>query len=251
MNIALIEDMESETKLMKKLLCDFAKQSRLSFSIDCFSNGEAFLESFEAYKYSVIFLDIFMDGMTGTEVAKHVREKDTDCIIVFLTSSDAFMPEAFSCHAFEYIQKPATPKRVFHVLEDIINFIPPTQPHIEFSCSRQNIRLLFSQILCVTADKHHTDITDIQGVTYSPNIGFSKFIESLTKDKRFLLINRGILVNMDYILTFEKSTCLLTGDIQLPVRVREHLKIKQMWQDYNFAQIHTKLREGRKINEDF
>ena len=65
----------------------------------------------------------------------------------------------------------------------------------------------------------------------------------LTSDNCFLLINKGILVNMDHIIKFENKTCLLTGGISLPVRVREYAQIEQAWLDYIFAQIHAGLSE--------
>lgn len=241
MNIALIDDIESEIKQMQYFLRSFEEQNKLSFSIDCFSCGEDFLECFEASKYSVVFIDIFMKGMMGTETAKFIREKDKSCIIVFLTSSTIFMPQAFSCHAFEYILKPAAQERVFQVLSDILHVIPNTCRYLEFTCNRQAVKILYSEIVFVVANRHKCELTDREGVTFSPSIGFSKFINPLTDDRRFLLINRGIIVNMDYIFGFENNSCQLYRNICLPVRVRDCIKIKHTWQKYTFAKIQEKL----------
>lgn len=243
MNIALIEDNEIDTRHILNLLHSYEKQNKLSLSIDCFNNGSSFLENFEKYKYSIIFMDIFMAYKNGIETALSVREKDQSCIIIFLTTSNEFLHEAFSCHAFEYIQKPATQERVFHVLNDALQFLPQTSRVFKFNCSRQTIRLLYSDIVCVVANGHNTDITDSSGITLSPYSSFSEFIKPLTSDSRFLLINKGILVNMDYIVKFENKICLLTGNISLPVRVREYAQIEQAWLDYTFAQIHAGLAE--------
>lgn len=250
MNIALIDDIERETSQIRKYMYEFEKQKGLTFSIDYFSSGEKFIESFEKYKYSVIFMDIFMDGLNGVEIAKMIRDIDTQCIIIFLTSSDLFMPQAFSCHAFEYIQKPAKRERIFKVLSDILQVVPNVQKHLEFTYNRKKFRVFYSEIVCVVADKHNCDLTNINGTVFSPNIGFSKFINPLTNDKRFLLINRGVLVNMEYIIGFENNICRLCGDINLPVRIRERIKIEHIWQEYTFSKIHSKLTE-RRIPNDF
>ena len=76
MNIALVDDNESEMIQLRDFLSQFEKQNGLSFSVDYFSSGELFLESFAEYKYSIIFIDVFMDGINGAETARLIREKD-------------------------------------------------------------------------------------------------------------------------------------------------------------------------------
>lgn len=241
MNVALIEDEELEMKQLKEIILNFEKQTGLSFSIECFWSAEDFINCFEEYKYSIIFADIFMNGMNGVDMAKLIRNKDFRCIIIFITSSNAFMPQAFSCHAFEYIQKPINKDKIHHVLYDIVKFMPNSYKYCEFIYNRKTIKLIFSDIICVTANKHNSDIISTKGDIFSPNIGFSKFIKQLD-DQKFLLINRGILVNMDHIISFENNTCYLIGNISLPVKVREHTRIERIWQNYTFHQIHSSLK---------
>ncbi len=240
-NIALIDDIESEQKKMEEILALFEQENSLSFSISCFTDGKTFLGSFQKYSYSIIFMDIFMDGISGIDTALTIRQKDPGCIIIFLTESGEHMPEAFSCHAFEYIQKPASKERIFPVLSDALRLLPQESRFIEFSYSRQSIKLLLSNIVCITARGHYTDITDNRGKVYSPRTGFTKFIAPLQDDRRFLSINKGIFVNMDYIIRFENNCCKLAGDITFPVRIRERTLLEQKWQDYNFSQIHADL----------
>lgn len=241
MNIALIEDKELEIKQLKEIILNFEKQIGISFSIECFSNAEDFINNFEEYKYSVIFADIFMNGMTGLDMAKLIRNKDLRCIIIFITSSNTFMPQAFSCHAFEYIQKPINKDKIYNVLFDIVKFIPNLCKYCEFIYNRKTVKLMFSDIACVMADKHNSNIINTKGDIFSPNTGFSKIIKQLD-DQRFLLINRGILVNMDHIISFENNTCYLKGNINLPVKIRERTRIERIWQNYTFNQIHSSLK---------
>ena len=244
MNIALVEDSKADTAQLLQLLSDFEEQRQTTLTIDCFTNGNDFLEQFEKYKYSIVFLDIFMEKLNGIETAKQIREKDHHCMLIFMSSSDGFMPQAFSCHAFEYIQKPVSWERILQILTDALRILPQTSQVLKFTCHRQTIHMLYSDIVCIVARGHNTDISDCYGMTHSPYISFSKFTKPLTADNRFLPINKGILVNMEHILKFENKTCLLTGNISLPVRVRAYAHIEQLWLDYTFAQIHARLFEG-------
>lgn len=248
MNIALIDDMEQETEELAKLLLLYRKENSLSFSIDRFRSGEEFLDKFEKSKYSIVFMDIYLDGMMGTETAELIKKMDPGCIIIFLSVSDDFMPQAFSCHAFDYLQKPPSRERIFRVMSDALQFLPREYKTLDFIFSRKPMQLLYSDIVCVVANRHNTDITDRHGTVYSPHVAFSEIIPPLEEDSRFLTINRGIIVNMDYIIDFDQKTCRLDGNIALPVRVREQLQLRQQWQDYVFASLRSKLQRGAFSN---
>ena len=46
-----------------------------------------------------------MDGMTGAEAIKNIRETDKVTRIVFLTTSNDHVFDAFNVHAYQYILK--------------------------------------------------------------------------------------------------------------------------------------------------
>ena len=89
----------------------------------------------------MVFMDIYMDGMDGVSAAARMRERDKNCLLVFLTSSAEFMPEAFSCHAFEYVTKPFSGERIAAVLRDALKVLPDTARYIEIQSDRK--RFLF------------------------------------------------------------------------------------------------------------
>lgn len=52
-----------------------------------FERGETFLQAASQQPFAVVFLDIFMGGTNGVEIAKQLGEFDKDCIIAFSTTS--------------------------------------------------------------------------------------------------------------------------------------------------------------------
>ena len=49
-------------------------------------NGRQALELYEKEKIQIAVLDIEMPGINGIQAAEKIREKDKDCVIVFLTA---------------------------------------------------------------------------------------------------------------------------------------------------------------------
>lgn len=246
MRIAVVDDVSSETDKMEKILQQAAKNNRMTFDISCFESGEAFLNAFENGSFDIIFMDIYMNGISGVDTAREIRRKDRHCLLVFLTSSMEHMPEAFSCHAFEYIQKPVNEARVMQVMTDALNILPTKMKYMEFISNRRTVRLLYSDFAAVVSADHYLNITDSDNNIYKIRQTFSEFISVLENDSRFLQINKGIIVNMDYIVSIEDNICILKNGQTLPLKVRDGLKIREIWYQYGFHQIHADQKRRRK-----
>lgn len=222
---------------MSRLVSDFGTHYRCQVETVSFLNGEAFLEAFEDDRFSVVFMDIYMDGIDGVAAALKLRSMDSRCILVFLTSSTDFMPDAFSCHAFEYITKPFSPQRIFKVLGDIAEVIPSPQKYIEVISSRKTVQIFLDEIASVITDAHYLDIILSDEKRLRCRMTMSDFMKLTNGDSRFLPINKGITVNAEYILEFEDYCCVMENGTRFPIRVRDRLKIVQAARDYNFGVI--------------
>lgn len=251
MKIALVDDEQKYLDEMAELIHDFGKQHRCQIETVPFLNGEAFLKAFEDGGFAAVFMDIYMDGMDGVAAAIKMRGVDSRCVLVFLTSSMDFMPDAFSCHAFEYITKPFSRQRIFQVLTDMLEVIPPMQKYIEVTNDRKTVRLFLYEIASVVTDAHYLDISLTGGETLHCRMTMPEFVNLTGGDSRFLAVNKGIMVNAGCILEFTDNCCVLENGAKLPIRVRDRLKIEQAARDYNFRKIRERQAHfaGRPVPE--
>ena len=90
------------------------------------------MNHFTAHSYDIIFMDIFMDGMDGVETAEQIRKFDSHVILIFLTSSQDHMKNAFSCHAFDYVEKPVDLEQITNCLLDALKIIPNKDQFFSF-----------------------------------------------------------------------------------------------------------------------
>lgn len=237
MKIALVDDKQEYLDEMAELVRDFGTQRCCQMETVPFLNAEAFLEAFEDGGFSAVFMDIYMDGMDGVAAAQKIRGIDSKCVLVFLTSSMDFMPDAFSCHAFEYITKPFSRQRIFQVLADILEVVPPLQKYIEVTSDRKTVRVFLYEIASVITDAHYLDITLTDGKTLHCRMTMPEFVALTSGDSRFLPVNKGIIVNAEYILEFGDNCCVMEDGTKLPIRVRDRLQIEQAARDYHFGKI--------------
>ncbi len=235
LKIALIDDEQIYLDEMAKLCREFGEENRFEVEISEYFDGESFLRS--GNEYSVVFMDIYMSGMSGIMTAQKLRTRDSGCILIFLTSSAEHMPEAFSCHAFEYIVKPFSPQRIKDVLYDAMKLIPVTTEYMELYSERQTVRIAFGDIVSAVTDAHYLNVVISDGITIRCRMTMGQFIERVYGDPRFILINKGIIVNADSVTDFDNNCCILENGARLPIRMRDRLKIEQAVRDYNFDKI--------------
>ncbi len=74
MNIAIVDDRKTDSDRLVGLVDTYAEQHQLQWGQwTVFTAGRVFLGAFTAGTYDLIFLDIYMDGITGMETAKRIR----------------------------------------------------------------------------------------------------------------------------------------------------------------------------------
>lgn len=240
MKIALVDDEQIYLDEMAGICREFAEENRIDIEISEFSDGGGFLRSEK--DFSVVFMDIYMDGSDGVQTARKLRERDNGCILIFMTTSAEHMPDAFSCHAFEYIVKPLSPQRVKEVLNDAVKLLPSTEEYAELYSDRKTVRAALGEIVSAVTDAHYLDVELTNGTMLRCRMTMGQFTEQT--DERFILVNQGVIVNADYITDFENNCCILENGTRLPIRLRDRLQIEQAVRDYNFNKIRKKQRYG-------
>ena len=83
--IAVVEDSVDDLNNCLSLLDRYSKEKKLTFDIQTFASGDAFLMRFKS-QYDFIILDINLSAMNGIDVARKIREKDEEVVIMFATN---------------------------------------------------------------------------------------------------------------------------------------------------------------------
>ena len=247
MNIALIDDMPQELTRLSGIIQEYARSHQLPIELETFDSAEALLQDYHPLQYTLIFMDIYMDGMTGVEAAKRIRETDKETLIVFLTTSKDHTFDAFKVHAYQYIIKvpelEALKADMWHVLDEIIALRSPSEEGITITIDGNEKTFPFSTIVYAQTSKNYIRITDCHGQVFLTRMTFAGIHSLLKQDRRFLQINRGILINMDFITEFGGNTCELQRKYRLPVNIREQKNLDQIRRNYVFSKLHSRRED--------
>lgn len=109
MRIAVIDDDRAQAVHLSDMLADrLTALGYTGYEIDIFENAEEFLTESYSDSYDVAIIDIFMDRLTGIELARQLRSRDEDIRIVFCSSSNEFAAESYEVNASYYLHKPVS-----------------------------------------------------------------------------------------------------------------------------------------------
>ena len=121
--IGICDDKQEERDCIKACLNGFSKAEGINMAIYEYSSGEEMAMYLADIRFDLVFLDIYMGGMTGIDVAKQIRETSEACLIVFATSSPDFAIDAYSFRAFHYLLKPLQCEEIVKVIKDSVQHL--------------------------------------------------------------------------------------------------------------------------------
>lgn len=121
MKLAIIEDEQAHAELLSKYIETWSKARQIAVTIVSFSSAENFLFTWEEERdFDVLFVDIQMKEINGMEMAKRVREKDSDIAIIFTTGIADYMEAGFEVEALHYLLKPVRPEKLYWCMDRVL-----------------------------------------------------------------------------------------------------------------------------------
>lgn len=115
MKVLLIDDEKFALEKLKHCI----KTVNPDVEIFDFDNAKNMLKFASENICDVAFLDIEMPTITGTELARRLKDIQPKINIIFVTGYSEYMPDAFSLRASGYILKPATVNAVRTELDNL------------------------------------------------------------------------------------------------------------------------------------
>ena len=246
MNIAVTDDLPKEREKILRILSEYAASNHMEIAVSEYGSAEELLADYRPLLYSTVFMDIYMDGASGIEAARRIRETDKDTIIIFLTTSEDHMQDAFRLHAYEYIVKPVIKEDLFPVMDDILKKTTPvSSPAFSFQGQDGEVSVYYDDLVYVGTDAHnYLQILDRKDRGFLTRMTFAAASEILMKDKRFLLIRRGVIVNMAYIQCFDEKLLKLTVGGTVPINPRNRRRLEQIWDNYLVDRMRSDILRG-------
>lgn len=105
LQIAIVEDSAESAAQLEQALRRYSADYRTALQIHLFSDPAVFLALYEK-QFDIVFMDILMPSMNGMDAAEILRQKDSDVMLIFVTTMQQYAIRAYDVSAADYILKP-------------------------------------------------------------------------------------------------------------------------------------------------
>lgn len=242
LHIGICEDEEMHRRQLLQIITD----SPYDTTIETHERAEELLSSFYPGKFDLLFMDIYMSGMTGIEALLKIREADDAVDAAIITVSEDHALDAYRLRAARYLEKPLKESEVLDFL-DMVHRKKEAAPHFDVKVNGKEKRIPFERISYIeqAARKLVIHMTGEQPLTVS---GKLDEVMHLFPERYFFRSHKSYLVNLAKIRKLDRDllTFVMEDGNQVHIRRQSFYPAKQAWEQYLFGIAGGWKHEGRK-----
>lgn len=204
------------------ILKEIAVKNGIDLKITQCENGEQllFLLSDNPNKVDIIYLDILMGEINGIETAKNLRNIGCMAQIIYLTTSNEYVFEAFDVEPYYYIVKDEVSKEKFKeiFLKAVESIKKRNEDFILVASGSTTIKLQLDKILYFEIRNRLVTVHTLKdSIDYYSTLDE---IEQSLKEKGFVRCHRSYLVNCYHIQKLTRTKISLSDETEIPVSAK-------------------------------
>ena len=234
--IAFCDDDMEVLHQMNELLDRYRVERNEDITYAAFQSPFELLTEIEkGIRPDILFLDVVMPGQNGMDVAKEIRQYDTNMKIIFLTSSPEFAVESYSVGAYFYQLKPIWEESFFRLIDAVL---------AECEKKKKNSLILRSKDGITRIDLQQLEYCEVLGRKLLFHLENGAVLESagslddlagqLMQYSNFFRPHRSFLVNMEYIQNISSRSIKMVNDAVIPIPHGKCSEIKNTYMEYAF-----------------
>lgn len=234
--IAFCDDDMEVLHQMNELLDRYRVERNEDITYAAFQSPFELLTEIEkGIRPDILFLDVVMPGQNGMDVAKEIRQYDTNMKIIFLTSSPEFAVESYSVGAYFYQLKPIWEESFFQLMDAVL---------AECEKKKKNSLILRSKDGITRIDLQQLEYCEVLGRKLLFHLENGAVLESagslddlagqLMQYSNFFRPHRSFLVNMEYIQNISSRSIKMVNDAEIPIPHGKCSEIKNTYMEYAF-----------------
>lgn len=186
-------------------------------------------------RYDIAFLDIDFSGKsyTGIDIARLLRSRRCNAVILFVTNFPEYAPEGYEVQAFRYLLKSAVPDKLESYLAQALEQLEAVTQMLTINVYGEAVRVPMENILYIEARLHEVELhlmdpdTDT-AESYRFYASISNLEETLAP-QGFLRIHKSYLVNMRHLRRFQCREAELTDGTRLRVSEKNYAQQKKQY----------------------
>lgn len=227
MRIASIDDDSTQISLLSEMiLTELSSIGCPDYKIDAYPSGESFLGRERTEIYDVIILDIFMNGLSGIELARKIRQSDDTVHLIFCSASNEFASESYEVNADYYLRKPLTQENVSAMFRRL-NLKRMELSQTMILPNGYSVRL--RQILYTNYFNHVVTFYFKTEDSYSLRISQAELEDLLLPYGYFFSPIKGMIINLHEVVKLTKDSFLMSNGKMIHITRRKYKEARETY----------------------
>ena len=241
MKIAIIDDQRPDAELISKYIKTYFSCHCINMpvSIHIFPDGENLLSEFKRDAFEFIFIDYYMNGISGLDTAFAIRKLDQAVIIIFTTASRDFAVDSYKIRASGYLVKPISYED-FSETMSLIDLKKIKEQHfIQIKNGYEQIKIPLNDIIYCDISGHYVQIHTMNLGLQRSRMPFNSLSRMLELYSEFLPCYRGCIINMNCIDHMDDLTFVMNSNERIPLSRKQQAEILKTYSEFLFKKVRT------------
>lgn len=214
--LAVCEDDAAIRKELCALCCDILAEDGIVYEITEFSSAENLEEVLQEKGdcFDLLILDIQMEGITGMELAKSLRQQDNRVSILFVTGCEKYLLKGYEVQPIHFLLKPVKREALAQALRTDwkLNHKPKT---VVLRTGNKTVCLSLGEIRYIESFNHNI-VVHQSGEEHTYSLSLSE-IEKQLPPGQFCRCHNSYLVNLDCVEQIGRTQLRLRDAQTIPV----------------------------------
>lgn len=232
MKIAIVDDSSLDRDFLKNgLEIIFEERNIENLEIQEFSSGEELLNYLRENPsdfFHIIFMDIYMEDLTGVETAKAIRKTDEQVKIVFITISNEFASESYEVRAEDYLIKPFDGQRMNKIIDRFFRKNKEVKI-LEFPNGR---KVSVNSIVYTSFSGHYVTVFMKDGEKVQIRCTQKNFEKIIGSYPQLISSFKGVIVNLEQVDGIEEDRFRMKDGEFVPISRRKYGEVKKQYTDF-------------------
>lgn len=235
LRLAICDDEESHIDHICQYLAAYESESGNKLVVERYFSARILLEELRGgeKQYDILFLDVDMPDMQGTDAALEIRKFDKNTLICFITSYENYAFQAFQVDAVGYLVKPVAYRDFRHMVDKCavqIQYVRDKEAaeerYFRIRTERGETVIPAQNIMYIEKKRNKCVFHLVDGEVTSYDT-LSKVYERLNH-QQFYYTHQGYIVNFARIKEVAPNRIYLAGDLEIPVSRRYYKELREL-----------------------
>lgn len=204
----LCDDDKKQLELLQSYSRQWGKGHGLELELIAFPTAKALLAEYVPRNEDIVILDIIMPDMNGLELARRLRNANSEFSLIFLTSSRDFALSAYEVHPYGYVIKPAAYEEFSKLLDSLYQKLCQ---YIVVKSGNEMCSISIDELAWVEAVNRQVVFNLANGKKLEVRDTFNNIALKLCVYSCFFKPHRSYIVNFKYVEHFNTKEISMRG----------------------------------------